>query len=141
MMRIGVVGVCASGKSTLVTGLRALGYDAFSICQEHSASPHLWQHAHPDFLVCLDASLESIRTRRTVPWGSERIAAQTERLADARRHCHLFLPTDGLSREEVLARVVQAAQGTLLYRRETRAGSPAEKEAQEKGDAGQDSHQ
>ena len=35
-MRIAIVGICASGKTTLVRGLREAGYDAYNVAQEHS---------------------------------------------------------------------------------------------------------
>src|SRR6476660_778659 len=41
--RVVVVGVCSSGKSTLVGRLKTAGYDAHACSQEHSYVPHLWQ--------------------------------------------------------------------------------------------------
>ena len=32
-MRIAIVGICASGKTTLVRGLREAGYDAYNVAQ------------------------------------------------------------------------------------------------------------
>ena len=46
--RIVVVGPCASGKSTLVSGLREHGYDALASGQEHSEVHHLWRRTNPD---------------------------------------------------------------------------------------------
>lgn len=105
---IGVVGVCASGKTTLVNGLKALGYQARNIPQEHSVVPGLWRRYQPEFLVMLDATLPTIRARRPVAWGEERLAEQLQRLASARSHCHLYLPTDGLSIDEVREAVCEA---------------------------------
>ena len=65
---IAVVGVCASGKSTLVRGLQARGWNARHVVQEHSYVPDMWQRiTQPDLLICLDASLEIIRQRRRDP--------------------------------------------------------------------------
>jgi guanylate kinase len=107
--RVVVVGPDAAGKSTLVRRLRALGYNARSCAQEHSYVPDMWRVlARPDFLVFLDARLETIAQRRRIGWGQERLDRLGERLADARRHCDLYLPTDGLSPRDVADRVVEA---------------------------------
>lgn len=106
-MRIVVVGPCASGKTTLVGRLQALGLDAHNVAQEHSGIRTFWRKKQPDVLVMLEASLAVIRRRRTVPWGEERLAVQRERLEDARTHADLFIQTDELSREEVVERVRQ----------------------------------
>lgn len=107
--RIGVVGVCASGKSTLVRGLTELGYDAFAIAQEHSGVPFLWQRKNPDFLIMLDASYETVRRRRPdLLLSSEQIDEQRQRLRHAREHAHLYLPTDDLTIEQVRRKVIEA---------------------------------
>jgi hypothetical protein len=110
-MRIAVVGPCASGKTTLVGRLQALGLDAVNVAQEHSGVHNLWQKKQPDVLIMLEASLAVIRRRRAVPWGEERLAAQRERLRDARAHADLFLQTDELTREDVVDRVLQYLSG------------------------------
>ncbi len=109
-MRIKVVGPCASGKSVLVAGLCRLGYNASSAAQDHSYVPDMWQRLNPpDLLIFLDVSLEVARARgRTGPgWDQEYRDQQLYRLRHARDHCDLYLPTDGLSEDEVLARVVR----------------------------------
>ncbi len=110
-MRIVVVGPCASGKTTLVNRLQELGYDAHNVAQEHSGIKTLWRKKSPDVVVMLDASLPVIRRRRPVPWGEERLAAQRERLRDAREHASLYIQTDPLSREEVAGRVLDYIAG------------------------------
>jgi hypothetical protein len=108
--RVVVVGPDAAGKSTLVRRLRALGYNARSCAQEHSYVPDMWRIlARPDFLVFLDARLETIAQRRRIDWGQERLDRLGERLANARCHCDLYLLTDGLSPVEVAERVIEAA--------------------------------
>jgi broad-specificity NMP kinase len=110
-MRIVVVGPCASGKTTLVSRLRSLGLDAHNVAQEHSGIKKLWRKKQPDVVVMLEASLPVIRRRRSVPWGEERLAAQRERLSDAREHADLFIQTDPLTREEVAERVLDFIAG------------------------------
>jgi hypothetical protein len=109
-MRIKVVGPCASGKSVLAAGLRRLGYDASSAAQDHSYVPDMWQRINPpDLLIFLDVSLKVVHRRgRTGPgWDQEYQDQQQFRLRHARAHCDLYLDTDDLLEEEVLARVVE----------------------------------
>ena len=104
--KIVVVGVCSSGKSTLVVNLKAAGYDARACSQEHSYVPHLWQLSKPDVLIYLDASIHTIRRRRRAKWRREMLDEEHRRLAHARQHCNLYIPTDGLAPEDVASRVV-----------------------------------
>jgi len=109
-MRIKVVGPCASGKTVLAASLRRLGYDASSAAQDHSYVPDMWRRINPpDILVFLDVSLEVTHRRgRTGPaWDQEYQDQERVRLQHARAHCDLYLLTDDLSEEEVLARVVE----------------------------------
>lgn len=110
-MRIIVVGVCASGKTTLVTQLKDWGFDAHNVAQEHSGIKTLWKRKEPDVVIMLDATLDSIRKRRNVPWGEERLIVQRERLQNVRQHADLFLPTDSLTKEEVAQKVVAFVRG------------------------------
>jgi len=105
-VRLVVVGPCASGKTTLVGKLRDSGVNAFNVAQEHSGVKKLWQKKCPDILIMLDASMAAIRQRRNVPWGEERLMAQHERLVDARANADLYLYTDNLTADEVLAAVL-----------------------------------
>lgn len=104
-MRVLIVGVCSTGKSTLEEGLKRLGYDARSCVQEHSYVPTMWRSAEPDALVYLDASAETLRRRGETGLDEAALAEQREHLADARAHCDLYLRTDRLSPHEVLRRV------------------------------------
>lgn len=106
-MRVIVVGVCASGKTTLVNTLKALGVDAHNVAQEHSGIKSLWRKKCPELVVMLDASLAVIRQRRPVPWGEERLIVQRERLTDARQHADLFIQTDRLNKQEVVDLVME----------------------------------
>lgn len=106
-MRVVVTGVCASGKTTLVKSLQSLGIDAYHVAQEHSVIRQLWNKKHPDLLVFLDAKLVTIRQRRIVPWGEDRLVAQHGRLVNAREHADLYLQTDDLSRDDVVQQVLE----------------------------------
>lgn len=110
--RIGVVGPCGAGKTTLVEALRRLGYPAKQIVQEHSFVPEMWSLlSQPDLLIYLDASFEACSRRKRIEWSAADHAEQSRRLEHARRHCDLYLLTDNLSPADVLARVVEWLQG------------------------------
>lgn len=106
-MRVAVVGVCGSGKSTTVARLRALGIDAYGVAQEHSAVPDLWNHAEPDVVVLLETSLESVRKRRGIDWPDWIYGLQRERLANARAHSAVVIATDRLTPNETVARILE----------------------------------
>lgn len=110
--RVVVVGPDAAGKSELVRRLRSLGYNARTCAQDHSYVPDMWRRiARADFLVYLDARLETIARRREIHWGQERLDALNARLAHARAHADLYLPTDELDSHEVAERVQSALAG------------------------------
>ena len=105
---IGVVGPCASGKSTLIAGLTRLGYRTRHIAQEHSYVKDMWQRlTNPDVLVFLDASYPSTTRRRKLDWSEADWQEQQQRLRHARENANLYLDTDALSAEEVLRSVVE----------------------------------
>ena len=105
-MRIAVVGVCASGKTTLAKGLKDAGYDAYNVAQEHSGIHNFWNKHHPDILVMIDATLPAIKKRRLVYWDQERLDVQHKRLADAKAHANLFIQTDAYNADEVREQVI-----------------------------------
>lgn len=104
--RVTVVGVCSSGKSTLVRTLRERGYNARAVSQEHSYVPHLWQRSKPEVLIYLDASIHTIRGRSRPRWPQSRLDDEHIRLEHARKHCDIYIPTDGLAPEDVASRVL-----------------------------------
>ena len=104
--KIVVVGPCAAGKSTLVSALRGLGYDAHVSGQEHSEIVTLWQHSQPDVLIALEADITAVRDRRGDSWPEWLHDLQVRRLADASRAADLSIDTTTLSIQAVIARVV-----------------------------------
>jgi hypothetical protein len=101
---IKVVGVSASGKSTLVRALREHGYDARAVSQEHSHSATLWkQFDVPRVLIYLDCTLEVQQQRRPdVTWDAANLAVERQRLHDAYAEADLRINSSDLSGEEVL---------------------------------------
>ena len=109
---IGVVGPCASGKSTLVGALRERGYNAREIKQEHSYVETMWQQlTHPDLLIYLEVSQEVAGRRRAAEADAAWWDRLEERLRHARQHADLHIDTDDLSPEEVLARALSFLAG------------------------------
>lgn len=111
---IGVVGPCSAGKSTLVHRLKAAGYAAKEIAQEHSGVPDMWQRlSHPDVLIYLDVDPAMGVERqglRTIPcWWQEMREA---RLWHARQHCDIYIDTTDMTPSAVAA-VAIAALGKL----------------------------
>ena len=105
---IGVVGVCASGKSTLIRGLESRGYRARHIAQEHSYVKDMWKRiTNPDVLIFLDASYPVTVKRRQLNWSEADWAEQQRRLSHAREHADFYIQTDQRSADEVLEEVVR----------------------------------
>lgn len=101
---IKVVGMSASGKSTLVKRLRALGYDARPVSQEHSNIPTLWQHFdqpaydNPHWLIYLDARLACQRARRPdVSWTPKWHQTEQSRLGHARGRADFRVDTSDMT--------------------------------------------
>jgi len=104
---IGLVGVCASGKSTLLKGLQARGYRVRHIAQEHSYVKDMWKRiTNPDILIFLDVSYPLTLQRRKLNWFEADWAEQQRRLAHAREHADLHIDTDDLSADQVLEKVI-----------------------------------
>jgi hypothetical protein len=104
---IGIVGVCTSGKSTLIKGLEASGYRARHIAQEHSYVKDMWKRiTNPDILIFLDVSFEKTFERRKTDWQEADYLEQKRRLAHAHEHANLYLDTTVLTEEQVLDNVI-----------------------------------
>ena len=104
---IGLVGPCASGKSTLSAILRARGFRVKHIAQEHSFVKDMWQRiTNPDLLIFLDASYEVTLQRRQLDWSKANYLEQHRRLSHAREHADLYIYTDDLSIEAVEEKII-----------------------------------
>jgi len=100
---LGVVGPCASGKSTLVSALRALDYQVRHIAQEHSYVRDMWrQIGKPDFLIYIDVSYEVSTQRAGTSWAENIFNNQVHRLKHARQHADLYINSDNLNPRQVL---------------------------------------
>jgi hypothetical protein len=96
----------------LVERLKAAGYEARHVAQEHSYVPDMWQRlTKPDVLIYLDLSYDSMQQRRSVWWGPEWLDEEHHRLRHAREHCDLYLHTDQLTADEVAAQVIEFLAG------------------------------
>jgi hypothetical protein len=106
-LRVAIVGPCTAGKSTLSARLKAAGYEARHVAQEHSYVPDMWQRiTKPDVLIYLDVTFESAKVRRKIWWGADVIDVETERLRHARQHCDLYISTDQFTADEVASQVL-----------------------------------
>lgn len=112
---IKVVGISASGKSTLVAALRAAGWNARAVSQEHSDVSDLWkQFGFPQILIYLDNDLEGQRSRRPdVMWSADNLALERARLQHAYEHADLRLNTANLTRKQVQELVIAFLQRQL----------------------------
>jgi hypothetical protein len=105
--RIGIVGPCTSGKSTLIANLRGTpGVELRHIAQEHSYVQTMWQIiSHPKWLVFLDVSYAESLARKNLNWTNADYLEQQRRLHHARENADFYLLTDGLSPQQVAAKV------------------------------------
>jgi deoxyadenosine/deoxycytidine kinase len=109
---VGVVGVCAAGKSTLIKGLKAHGIQTRHIAQEHSYVMDMWKRiTNPDVLVFLDASFPVTLERRQLNWCEADWAEEQKRLKHARANANLYINTDALGIEQVLQIVINFIDG------------------------------
>ena len=117
---IGVVGVCAAGKSTLIRGLEARGYRGRHIAQEHSYVKDMWKRiTNPDILIFLDASYPITVRRRRLNWLEADWAEEQHRLRHAREHADLIIQTDDRDALQVLEEVITFI-GRFLTNRHSR---------------------
>ena len=101
-LRVGLVGVCGSGKTTLTNGLKPYSFTVRQIAQEHSYVPDMWQRlANPDVLIFLEASYLITKQRKTFDWSEKDYQKQLHRLRHANQHADLHIDTDNLTPEEV----------------------------------------
>ncbi|MEN6529911.1 MAG: hypothetical protein ABFC97_08665 [Anaerolineaceae bacterium] len=108
---IGIVGVCASGKSTLVKALSANGYRCRHIAQEHSYVKDMWQRlTKPDILIFLEVSYPKTLQRKNLNWTLEEYLIQCARLEHAYEHADLRILTDFLTPQELYEAAVQGIE-------------------------------
>jgi cytidylate kinase len=106
-MKIGVVGPCGAGKSSLIAALKQYGYNCRHIVQEHSYVPEMWRIlSDPDVLVFLDVSYEISTKRRNLAWTIEEYKQEVNRLQHARKHADIYIDTDHLTPKEILEQVL-----------------------------------
>jgi hypothetical protein len=106
-LRIGIVGPCTAGKSTLIKNLETLGLQARHIAQEHSYVQNMWKRlTNPDILIFLDVSYPMSMQRRKINWTIEEYQEEQRRLTHARTHADFYLFTDSLNQQEVLEAVL-----------------------------------
>ena len=108
-LKIGIVGPCSAGKTTLATGLKGRGYpNARPIAQEHSYVPYMWQRiTNPDILIFLEVSYDNAQLRRWLNWTPDEYQEQLHRLDHARQHANFILDTNPLSVDQVLETVLE----------------------------------
>jgi deoxyadenosine/deoxycytidine kinase len=110
---IGVVGPCAAGKTTLVSGLQRAGYEVRHIAQEHSYIADMWKRiTNPDLLVYLHVSYPLTISRRKIDWTEAEYLEQIYRLRHARQFADCTIETDLLSPQQVLDQVLHFIRET-----------------------------
>ena len=111
---IGVVGVCASGKSTLIKALSAQGYRCRHIAQEHSYVQDMWRRlTNPDILIYLEVSYEKSLERKRLNWTRAEYEVQLQRLRHAWQHADIHIHTDPLTPADLLATALAEIQRLL----------------------------
>lgn len=103
---IGVVGVCASGKSTLIKALTEQGYRCRHIAQEHSYVPDMWRRlTNPDILIFLEVSYKKTLERKKLNWTLAEYETQLHRLRHAFENANIHIDTELLDPIQLLERV------------------------------------
>ena len=107
-IKIGLVGVCGAGKTTLTNGLKPYYNNVRQIAQEHSFVPDMWQRmANPDVLIFLKASYPVTLQRKSFQWSEKEYQQQIYRLRHAFSHADIHINTDNISPKELLIIVLE----------------------------------
>jgi hypothetical protein len=107
-LKIGLVGVCGAGKTTLTAGLKPYYENVRQIAQEHSYVPDMWQRlVDPDVLIYLEASYPITLQRKPFTWTEKEYQQQKDRLGHAFEHADIHINTDQLSPKETLEIVLK----------------------------------
>ncbi len=96
-----LVGVCASGKTTVSQLLKAQGIPVSVVAQEHSSVPGLYRRHGIRCVVVLCADWETVHRRRRLAWDPDFYRTEWYRLRQARKDAALIVHTDALSATEV----------------------------------------
>lgn len=95
-----VVGVCASGKSTLSRRLGERGIEARPVAQEHSRVKELYRR-QGTLVVLLAATWQTVHRRRQLSWDLAFYDVEWQRLSLARQEARIIVHTDSLSPDQV----------------------------------------
>lgn len=102
-LKIGLVGVCGSGKTTLTSGLKPYYTNVRQIAQEHSYVKDMWSRlVNPDILIYLHASYSVTLQRKQFKWSEQDYQKQIQRLCHARQNADIKIDTDNLSPNTIL---------------------------------------
>ena len=115
-LKIGLVGVCGSGKTTLTNGLKPHYTNVRQIAQEHSYVQDMWSRlVNPNILIYLHASYAVTLQRKPFNWSEKEYQKQIQRLRHAHQHADLKINTDNLSPNEILDLVLDFLNQTNPY--------------------------
>ncbi len=104
---IGIVGVCASGKTSLIRNLSGESFEIRHIAQEHSYVKDMWKRiTNPDLLVYLEVSYENTISRKHLGWTRSEYEEELKRLQHARENADLIVDTNSLTESQVAQQVL-----------------------------------
>lgn len=107
-LKIGLVGVCGAGKTTLTNGLKPYYKNVRQIAQEHSYVQDMWHRlANPDVLIYLHVSYPLTLLRKPFRWNEKEYQEQIQRLRHANEHADIHIDTDNRSPNKVLEIVLK----------------------------------
>lgn len=118
-IRIGIVGPCGAGKSSLAERLSPYYSTVRAIAQEHSYVPTMWRRiTNPDILIYLDASYSVTVQRRKLNWTDAEYRIELDRLENARKNADIYIQTDHLNIDQVVETVSQKLESLLAIRKQ-----------------------